>query len=195
MSSSVPDTRERILTAAWILLEESGGQGVRMADVAKKAGLSRQAVYLHFPSRADLLIATTRHIDAVKNVDARLAASRDAASGVARLDAVIAAWGNYIPEVHGVCSALLAMRDSDTAAAAAWDDRMRALREGCAAAVRDLAADGTLSPELDQEEATDLLWTLLSVRNWEHLTEDRGWSQERYVAAMIMMARRILTTG
>jgi hypothetical protein len=49
-----------------------------------------------------------------------------------------------------------------------------------------------LRPGLDADEATDLLWTLLSVRNWEHLTRDRGWSQDRYVAAMMMMARRVL---
>lgn len=192
MSSSIADTRERILEAAWTLLEEGSGQGVRMADVAKQAGISRQAVYLHFPSRADLLIATTRHIDTVKDVEGRLADSRAAARGLDRLDAVIAAWGNYIPEVHGVCSALMAMRDSDAAAAAAWDDRMAALRDGCAAAVRDLAADGCLRSEFEAEEATDLLWTLMSVRNWEHLTVDCGWSQARYVDAVTMMARRVL---
>lgn len=192
MSSSQPDTRDRILTAAWTLLEEGGGRGVRMADVARQAGVSRQAVYLHFPSRAELLIATTRHIDAVMDVDGRLAESRAAVGGLARLEAFIRAWCGYIPEVHGVCSALMAMRDSDAEAAAAWDDRMAALREGCAAGVRDLAADGDLRPGLDADEATDLLWTLLSVRNWEHLTRDQGWSQDRYVAAMTMMARRVL---
>ena len=192
MSSAQPDTRERILTAAWTLLEEGGGRGVRMADVARQAGLSRQAVYLHFPSRAELLIATTRYIDAVKDVEGRLAECRAAVGGFARMEAFIRAWCAYIPEVHGVCGALLAMRDSDAEAAAAWDDRMDALREGCAAVVRDLAADGSLRADLDGEAATDLLWTLVSVRNWEHLIGDRGWSQERYVAAMVMMARRVL---
>ena len=44
-----------------------------MSDVAKQAGISRQAVYLHFPSRAELLIATTRYIDQVKDIDGQLA--------------------------------------------------------------------------------------------------------------------------
>lgn len=195
MSSEMSDTRERIMTATWRLLEESGGQGVRMADVAKRAGVSRQAVYLHFPSRAELLIATTRHIDAKHDVDGRLAASRGARDGPGRLDAFIEAWGAYIPEIHGVCSALLAMRDTDAAAAAAWDDRMAALREGCAAAVLDLAEEGYLRADLDPNSATDLLWTLLSVRNWEHLRRDCGWSQDRYVAAMKDLARRSLFKG
>lgn len=180
------------MTATWRLLEESGGRGVRMADVAKRAGVSRQAVYLHFPSRAELLIATTRHIDEEHDVDGRLAASRGARNGPERLEAFIEAWGAYIPEIHGVCSALLAMRDTDAAAAAAWDDRMAALRDGCDAAIRDLSKEGYLRGDLDQGSATDLLWTLLSVRNWEHLRRDCNWSQERYVAAMKDLVRRLL---
>jgi AcrR family transcriptional regulator len=82
MSSENPDTRTRILESAWKLLEAGGGSEVRMSDIAKDAGISRQAVYLHFPKRADLLIATTRYIDEVNDIDARLAASRGAATGV-----------------------------------------------------------------------------------------------------------------
>ncbi|MBL4878008.1 MAG: helix-turn-helix transcriptional regulator, partial [Hyphomonas sp.] len=55
MSSENLETREKIMRATWKLLEESGGSGVRMSDIAKAAGISRQAVYLHFPTRADLL--------------------------------------------------------------------------------------------------------------------------------------------
>lgn len=188
----MPDTREKILTAAWTLLEEESGKGVRMADVAKRAGVSRQAVYLHFPGRAELLIATTRYIDQVKDVDGRLAACRSAPTALGRLDAFIDAWGAYIPEVHGVCSALMAMMDSDAAAAAAWDDRMTALREGCAAAVGSLTAEGVLREFEDETSAVDVLWMLLSVRNWEHLTLHCGWSQARYVAGIKEMVRRAL---
>lgn len=195
MSSERTDTRTRILDAAWGLLEESDGKGVRMADVARRAGISRQAVYLHFPSRADLLIATTRHIDVEKDVDGRLAASRQATDGLARLDAFVAAWGNYIPEVHAVCRALLAMRDTDAEAAAAWDDRMAALRDGCAAAVRDLSEGHALRQDLEPEVATDLLWALLSVRTWEQLVTECGWPQRRYIAAMQDLARRALAAG
>ena len=97
MSSPTSETRVRILNATWKLLEASQGSGVRMSDIAKIAGISRQAVYLHFPNRAELLIATTRHLDEVKSVDARLMVSRNAITGLARLEAFIEAWGNYIP--------------------------------------------------------------------------------------------------
>ncbi|MBR9651662.1 TetR/AcrR family transcriptional regulator [Thalassovita aquimarina] len=182
MSRQNQKTRDRILTAAWQLLE-SGGT-VRMSDIAKKAGISRQALYLHFPTRADLLVATTRHLDLVKNVDERLAASRAAASGRERLALFVEAWGNYIPEIYGVARALMAMEDSDEEARNAWADRMRAVREGCAAAVMMIEADGLLAPHLSRDTATDLIWTLLSVPNWERLRLNCGWSQQAYIAEM-----------
>ncbi|MEO4043293.1 TetR/AcrR family transcriptional regulator [Hoeflea sp. CAU 1731] len=192
MSSNKPDTRTKILESTWKLLETTTGDDVRMSDIAKEAGVSRQAVYLHFPNRVDLLIATTRYLDEVKDVDGRLAASRSATTGLARLDAFIEAWGNYIPEIFGVAAALLAMQDKDPAAKEAWSNRMQAVREGCEEAVKALDRDGRLRPELDADKATDLLWTLLMVHNWRQLTVACGWTQEAYVDAMKALARRML---
>ena len=191
MSRSSSDTRARILDCTWTLLE-SGDKKVRMSDIAKASGISRQALYLHFPTRAELLVATTRHIDSVKNVDARLAASRAATSGHERLVSFIGAWGGYIPEIYGMSVALRAMRANDAEAAAAWDDRMQAVRHGCAAAVRALAADRMLRPDLNEKVATDLLWTLLSVENWEHLVRDCGWSQTDYERQIERLAEAAL---
>jgi AcrR family transcriptional regulator len=192
MSSESSETRTRILNAAWKLLEAGDAHGVRMGDIAKEAGISRQALYLHFPTRAELLVATARHLDEVKNVHKRLAASRSAATGVERMDAFIEAWGNYIPEIYGVGRAFMAMQDQDEAAAIAWKDRMQAVREGCEAAVTALKKDGSLSPDWSAKQATDILWTLLSVRNWEQLVGECGWSQRRYVDRMKALAKRIL---
>jgi len=163
-----------------------------MSDIAKAAGVSRQALYLHFPKRSDLLVATTRYIDDVKDVDARLAASRSAKTGVERIGAFIDAWGNYIPEIYGVGKALMIMGDKESDARIAWDDRMRAVRDGCHAAVRALHRDGRLAAEHSVEHATDFLWTLLSVRNWEQLTIDCGWSQALYIEKTKSLALRLL---
>ena len=184
MSNKPFTTRERILESAWTLLLDNRPKAVRMSDIAKQAGISRQAVYLHFPSRAELLIATTRYIDQVKDIDGRLAQSRSASTGPERLDAFIEAWGNYIPEIYGVAKALMAMQSKDEAAGQAWADRMNAVRHGCEAAVAALARDGVLTKSLSRTEAVDLLWSQVSVPHWEHLRHHCGWSQARYIAVM-----------
>ncbi len=189
MSSDNPETRERILKAAWRLLEKSQGRGVRMTDIAKRAGITRQALYLHFSTRAELLIATTHYIDEVRGSDERLAPSRSAQTGTERLDAFITAWGTYIPEIYGMAKALIAMSDTDDAAAKAWGQRMEDMREGCEAAIRALNSDNMLSSTYSPDQATDILWTLLAVRNWEQLTITCGWSQEKYIETVKSLAR------
>ncbi len=163
-----------------------------MSDIAKEAGISRQALYLHFPTRAKLLVATARYLDEVKGIDSRLEPSRIASTGVARLNAFIEAWGNYIPEIYGVAKAFLAMKDTDEAAAIAWKDRMQAVREGCEAAIKAIEKDGALSSAYSTKQATDILWTLLSVHHWEQLTIECGWSQKRYIEATKTLAECIL---
>ncbi len=191
MSSSNPDTREKIMKATRILLEESPGSEVRMSDIAKAAGISRQAVYLHFPTRADLLTGTARYMDQVLKVDERLAPSR-AAKGEERLGLWIEIWGNYIPEIHGVGRALMAMQQTDDAAAAAWGDRMQAVRHGCEAAVKALKDAGKLNPAYSVKQATDALWVLQSVETWEKLRFECGWSQKDYVDTLKKMAADML---
>lgn len=174
------------------MLEEGGGSGVRMSDIAKMAKVSRQAVYLHFPGRAELLVATTRYLDEVHDIQSKLTASRQAPTGALRLAAWTDFWGNYIPIIYGTAKALLEMRETDEAAKLAWAGRMDAMREGCAAAIAAIKADGVLAPVYTEKEAVDLLWTLLSVRTWEHLRLDCGWPQDAYMTHIKRIAANSL---
>ncbi|GAA3856519.1 TetR/AcrR family transcriptional regulator [Celeribacter arenosi] len=193
MSSENAPTRIRILKSTVALLESGEGSKVRMSDIAKAAKVSRQAVYLHFPNRAELLTAAARYLDEVNDIEAKLLASRNAATGLERLDAWVAAWGNYIPKIYGMGKALMAMMDTDEEARSAWEDRMAAVHHGCAAAVRDLSRDGDLTQSLSEDEATDLLFSLVSVRTWEQCCIEFGWPQARFIEVMQQSARKALT--
>jgi len=195
MSSELSTTAARIVAAARALLEAPEPAGLRMSDIAAAAGVSRQAVYLHFRSRAELLIAVTHAIDRDLGLDARLAESRAATTGEERLSAWVRFWGDYLPDISTAAAALLRMQETDPEAAAAWGDRMAAMRSGCAAAVAMLAAEGRLAPQWSPEVATDLLWALLSFETWERLTRDCGWSREAYVGNMTQAARALLLAG
>ena len=64
------DTRGRILEAARnLLLKRSGGE-VSMAEIAKEAGVSRQAVYLHFADRVSLFVALVKYVDEKRGLPA-----------------------------------------------------------------------------------------------------------------------------
>ena len=156
MSRNEPTTRTRILETAIGLLEAGGGAEVRMTDIAHHAQVSRQAVYLHFGSRADLRIAATHHVDASLDLEARLKAFRTASSVIERVALYVEFWGRYLPLVHGVASALIAMCESDAAAAAAWDERDAALKDGCAGTVDQLIEDDSLAPCWDRKTAIAL---------------------------------------
>jgi AcrR family transcriptional regulator len=54
------ETRERLLRAAADVFAERGYDGTRVADIAAAAGVSNGALYAHFPSKADLLVAALR---------------------------------------------------------------------------------------------------------------------------------------
>ena len=176
-------------------MEERNGQGVRMSDVAGAAGVSRQAVYDHFGSRADLMVATVRHGDEVLGLDERLRRYRAATGGTERLGAFVEFWGNYVPEIHGIAMALLAARETDEAVAAAWDDRMGVVYEACRDIAERLHRDGTLASGWSLEEAADVLWTMLSIRSWESLVLERGWPVRRYVGRMQELTKRAFVRG
>ena len=190
MSSENLDTRTRILEATARILKQQGGRGVRMGDIAKETGISRQAVYLHFPSRTDLLIETTKYTGDLLNVEERLAPSRAAATGLTRLRLYIEFWGNFLPEIYPVAKALMMAQDTDEAAAAAWQDRMVAMKDGCRAAIEALQADGQLADGWTRPKAIDALWTMLLVPNWENLTMECGWSRREYIRRMQLIAER-----
>ena len=162
-----------------------------MGDIARETGISRQAVYLHFATRTELLIAAALYRGDMLGVKDRLAPSRAAKSGVERLELYIEFWGRYIPEFYGVAKALMMAQDSDDAAAAAWRDRMLAMRDGCRAAIDALHADGVLANGWTRPKATDVLMAMLQVPNWEYLTLECGWSSREYIRQMQSLASQV----
>lgn len=64
-SKRATNTRAAILDAARALFEENGYFAVGLEAVATKAGISRQAIYLHFASKADLMKSLIARADVI----------------------------------------------------------------------------------------------------------------------------------
>ena len=190
MSSKKTETKSRILHATWQLMESRHGLGVRMSDIAKEAGISRQALYLHFSTRKELMIATVHYVDEVKGLNERLKQFQAATTGVELLETCVDVWGNHLPEIYGLAKALLSTRDSDEDSAAAWNDCMGCFYDVCVVVIDTLVEEKILATKWSRDEALEMFQTMISVYNWEQLTVDYGWSKEQYISRMIIMLKQ-----
>jgi len=195
MSSSENNTRERILHATWQLMEQHLGKVIKMSDVAKAAGISRQAVYLHFKSRTELIVATSQYVDNLKGLGERLIAFKQAKTATEQLEACVNIWGNYIPEIIGIAKALMAAKDSDEAMAAAWNGNMGYVRDICGQTINALHDEGLLASQWSKKSATDIFWSTLSINNWEQLTRECGWSTPQYVQRITALLKNTLVSS
>lgn len=178
MSSA--STRERILDAARELIEAAGGGLPSMSELARVVGVSRQALYLHFPDRATLLLALVAHVDERENLHAAVTAVEGVpgAAGQIRAWARMQSWRN--PRIAPFARALDQARHSDQAVAAAWRDRTDNRMRGAVAIITRLRAEGGLHPSWQTQEASALLWELTSFRVWDDLVNESGLSPDRY---------------
>ena len=58
--------------------------------------------------------------------------------------------------------------------------RLQHRLDGCRAIVDRLRQEGALRPGLDPAPGADLLWTTTSLRTWEDLVLQRGWTAREY---------------
>ena len=178
--TSRPPARSRILDAALALIVKSGAADVTMAEIAKAARISRQALYLHFSDRATLLLALVEYVDQRRGLDAAIQRLVAAPDGTAAIREVVALQARMNPGVWGVARAVDAVRRRDKAAQRSWQDRHAHRLKGARMIVARLLREGTLNPQFDGDTAADLLWNLTSLRTWEDLVLERGWSAQKY---------------
>ncbi|MFC6081691.1 TetR/AcrR family transcriptional regulator [Sphaerisporangium aureirubrum] len=192
MSSGDPATRARILRAARELIEEQRGTGPSMAEVAKRAGTSRQALYLHFADRTALFLEVTRDADATARTPAEQRRVDEAPTARDALAEAVALQCRLKPRLHAVATALDTLRRADDAAGAAWEEREQARLTRCEHVTRRLAEEDALSAEWTPATAARLMWALTSQRVWEDLVLGQGWSADQYTRHVTDLLERAL---
>lgn len=195
MSSEIaygdPETRRRILSATWEVVEEEGA-AMKLSDVADRAGVSRQAVYLHFGDRVGLLVALVRYMDEVIEVE-RLAAPIFAAATPEQILARLMEVHSIItPKIDSVARVLESAQYQDEALATAWRDRMEERRAVHRIVARRIAEMSRLGPRWTVEKAGDVLYVLTMPGLWRELTQELGWSASEYAARMTTLLQASL---
>lgn len=189
-----PTTRERILQAAWELLEEKQSS-VRLADVARRAGVSRQAVYLHFGDRTTLLIAVVDFVDRSLAAEERIAHILSASTGVEALTRLIAELSSFTEMIDSVARVIETGRDHDPGLAAAWEDRMQGRRHITRMITTRLEEEGSLAPDWAVETASELVYVLTSPATWHLVVRKLGWTADKYTSVFSKVLIEALTTS
>lgn len=187
-------TRALLLDAVRTLLEERGPGELTMAAVADRAGVTRRAVYLHFPSRSDLLVGLFDHVNQIEDLAASVRPVWDAPDAVAALEEWARHIARYHPRVRTVAGALNRARGSDPDARAHWDVVMRDQQRACRRLARWLHREGRLAAPWTPASAADMLWALMSFDLLEALMVDRGWTARRYGEHLAALFRATFIT-
>lgn len=180
-SGGRPETRIQILEAARAIFEELGYYDAGLGAVAKKAGVSRQAIYLHFQSKAELLTALHLHIYATDVLPAiERHPMTDAAPALEELDSMIAVDVDVVSRVWRIHEALQMARrqhpEVEETLRPREEDRYRPMLD----LGRRLKREGALPAHIPAGMFADMLWGLLGVGTYRSLVLERGWSLDQY---------------
>ena len=198
MSSKVPSygdpkTRDRILDSTWDLIEEHRSSP-KLSDVADRAGVSRQAVYLHFGDRAGLLVGLVQYMDQKLGLDEAAVQIHQAPTGVHALEAMVQALSVFAPKIDPVAQVLEAAQHQDEAVAAAWTNRMAGRRGLIRAIFQRIADEGRLAERWTIDAAADLSYALTMPGPWRELTTKLGWTTSQYAENLTELLRQSLLT-
>jgi AcrR family transcriptional regulator len=140
------ETRERLLQAAAEVFAERGYDGTRVADIAAAAGVSNGALYAHFGSKADLLVAAL-HAHGRPVLSDLLAA--DPSRSIMDVLLIVGRSLPHRTDAHGrlVVEALAAAR-RDAEVARPMREHIGERADWITALVRAAQADGELDPAL-----------------------------------------------
>ena len=149
-----------------------------MSALARTTGISRQALYLHFPERASLLLALVEYVDEREDLHAEVAKVQAAPDGPAQVRAWAEMQARRNPRIAAVARALDQTRHADDPAATAWRDRTTNRLRAASGIVERLRSEGHVHRSWTNDEAAALAWELLSFRVWDDLVNEAGLAPE-----------------
>src|SRR5262249_57146724 len=126
--------------------EAEGFGALTMARVAERAGVTRRAAYLHFPSRTDLVTALFDHVAAREGLADSLARVWSAPDARAALSEWAAHVARYHPRILAVDRASAAAADTDPDAARPRAQVNAGQLAACRQVAPRLAPHGALAP-------------------------------------------------
>jgi AcrR family transcriptional regulator len=191
-------TRTQIRDAAARLFVRQGYVGTTMRQIAEEAEVSERTTYLAFPSKLDLFlevigVATAgddRPVPMAERPEFEAALSeRD---GKKTLELGISWISNLLERAGPLVMAACESAGADEALREAAMEGERARARDLSLIAKALQAHGALHPDLNVEEATDVLLVLVSPQAHQMLRRDRRRSIARYRSTVLKVLERAL---
>lgn len=185
-------TRQAILTAACALFVERGYAGTTVEDIAAAARVAPATVYAVGGGKKGLLastIAAATSAAGVQEAYATISAHPDA-DGLLRW--IVHETRRRFELWSDLMRVAMEAAPREPAAAAAVELARASLRGGLALTAARLADLGRLRPDVDVEQATDVLWFHLGNAAYSSLSVDNGWSLDRAEEWLLGALRRAL---
>ncbi len=191
------DTREAILSSAYVAFTTRGYAVTTMADVASAAGVAVDTIYATVGTKAALLrllIETAISGTAAAAVDAP---ARDyvrhieaAGSATEKLSLYVEAITGIVPRLSPLLSAIRTSGDADATALWSGISARRAANMRLFAA--SLRRTGEIRADLDDATIADTVWTLCAPETYELLVYTGGWSPAKYATWLNDALERLL---
>jgi AcrR family transcriptional regulator len=185
-----PESAKRLFRAAVEVIGEHGYHGTSTRAVAARAGLSPAAVYMHFPTKEDLLyqISRTGHELTLEIVRDAAAVSHDP---VERVHAIVTALVRWHAE-H--CTIARIVQYEHTSLAPGHRREISALRRRTEAVLREAIEDGVRTGRFDSAAVPTgelaIMSLAIDVARWYPAQRRRG--PEQIARAYADLALRIL---
>lgn len=156
--------RQAVLDIAVATFIEHGYDATSMGLLAARLGLSKAAIYHHFPAKTALLRAALD--EALDGLEGSLRASADAPTAAARLEAVLRGAVHVLVDRLSYVTLLLRVRGNTEVERDALR-RRRAFDRAVTVLVHEAAQEGALRDDLDPRVATRLVFGMInSIVEW-----------------------------
>ncbi|MEN8237690.1 MAG: TetR/AcrR family transcriptional regulator [Actinomycetota bacterium] len=186
-----PETRRRILEATHEVVVERGSR-LKLSDVADRADVSRQAVYLHFGDRTQLLVALVQHMDESLHLGESLARVQDAPTNSELIERTMQLHASFSAAIDPIALILDAAQYEDEALGTAWRDRLRFRHQVHRDLIERIADEGSLADGWTPDTAADVFYAITLPGPWRELTQELGWTSDQYVLLMTTVLQRAL---
>lgn len=160
--------------------------------VARDAAVSRQTVYTHFPTRADLLLGAVQRARQIADVESAARTIYAAPTAIAALRELVDLHAAFVPRFLRAHLAIERERSSDPDVAAAFATRTGGRRHLAIHVATRLHAEGDLAEPWTVQTAGELIDAVTSGTFTAQLLSDLRWSTDDVRQRVLVLLQRTL---